>query len=107
MAGPLPAHLLPDHAAIAESVELAKPSHGHRVVNAVLRRASPPLPTGDVHRFGDLTVDFGRYEADRGGRRVDLRDAGREPMFSRPSSEIGVICSKKRRKSSSSYTRAR
>ncbi|CAB4926224.1 unannotated protein [freshwater metagenome] len=29
---------IPDHAAIAESVELAKPSAGHRVVNAVLRR---------------------------------------------------------------------
>jgi 16S rRNA (cytosine967-C5)-methyltransferase len=29
---------IPDHAAIAESVELAKPSQGHRVVNAVLRR---------------------------------------------------------------------
>src|SRR5262249_8547313 len=29
---------IPDHAAVAESVELAKPSHGHKVVNAVLRR---------------------------------------------------------------------
>ena len=29
---------VPDHAAVAESVELAKPSQGHRVVNAVLRR---------------------------------------------------------------------
>jgi len=29
---------IPDHAAIAESVELAKPSHGSKVVNAVLRR---------------------------------------------------------------------
>ena len=29
---------IPDHAAIGEAVELAKPSRGHRVVNAVLRR---------------------------------------------------------------------
>ncbi len=37
-----------EHAAIAEAVELAKPSPGHRVVNAVLRRVQregAPLPT--------------------------------------------------------------
>ncbi|HEU4976902.1 MAG TPA: transcription antitermination factor NusB, partial [Baekduia sp.] len=30
----------PDHAAVAEAVELAKPSPGHRLVNAVLRRVA-------------------------------------------------------------------
>jgi 16S rRNA (cytosine967-C5)-methyltransferase len=40
-----------DHAAIAESVELAKPSPGHRVVNAVLRRVQREgveLPADDT-----------------------------------------------------------
>jgi 16S rRNA (cytosine967-C5)-methyltransferase len=42
---------IPEHAAIAESVELAKPSQGHRVVNAVLRRAQREgveLPADDT-----------------------------------------------------------
>src|SRR3954453_8587353 len=42
---------IPDHAAIAESVELAKPSQGHRVVNAVLRRVQREgieLPADDT-----------------------------------------------------------
>ena len=42
---------VPDHAAVAESVELAKPSQGHRVVNAVLRRVQREgveLPADDT-----------------------------------------------------------
>src|SRR3954462_11554473 len=40
-----------DHAAIAEAVELAKPSPGHRVVNAILRRVQREgvrLPADDT-----------------------------------------------------------
>jgi DNA-binding response OmpR family regulator len=41
-------------------------------INALLRRATePPLPS-QVYRFGDLTIDFGRFEASRSGRPVDL-----------------------------------
>jgi 16S rRNA (cytosine967-C5)-methyltransferase len=42
-----------EHAAIAEAVELAKPSPGHRVVNAVLRRVQregAPLPSDETIR---------------------------------------------------------
>jgi len=42
---------IPEHAAVAESVELAKPSQGHRVVNAVLRRVQREgveLPADDT-----------------------------------------------------------
>jgi 16S rRNA (cytosine967-C5)-methyltransferase len=42
---------IPDHAAIDEAVELAKPSRGHRVVNAVLRRVQREgveLPADDM-----------------------------------------------------------
>src|SRR3954453_22477633 len=42
-----------EHAAIAEAVELAKPSPGHRVVNAVLRRVQrdgAPLPSDTTVR---------------------------------------------------------
>jgi DNA-binding response OmpR family regulator len=41
-------------------------------INALLRRATePPLPS-QVYHFGDLTVDFGRFEASRNGRPIDL-----------------------------------
>ena len=41
-------------------------------INALLRRATePPLPS-QVYQFGDLTIDFGRFEASRSGRPVDL-----------------------------------
>jgi 16S rRNA (cytosine967-C5)-methyltransferase len=42
---------VPDHAAIGEAVELAKPSAGHRLVNAVLRRVQregAELPADDT-----------------------------------------------------------
>jgi DNA-binding response OmpR family regulator len=41
-------------------------------VHAALRRAAPLPEPDQVCRFGDLTIDFERYEASRGGRRVDL-----------------------------------
>jgi DNA-binding response OmpR family regulator len=41
-------------------------------INAVLRRATePPLPS-PVHHVGDLTIDFGRFEAVRSGRPIEL-----------------------------------
>lgn len=41
-------------------------------INALLRRATePPLPS-QVYHFGDLAVDFGRFEASRNGRPIDL-----------------------------------
>lgn len=39
-------------------------------VKAALRRAAGDLP--DVYRFGDVEVDFARYELRRGGRPVDV-----------------------------------
>ena len=50
---------IPDHAAIGEAVELAKPSRGHRVVNAVLRRVQREGVDDrfDVHYYrGDVVV---------------------------------------------------
>jgi two-component system alkaline phosphatase synthesis response regulator PhoP len=41
-------------------------------IKAVLRRAATPPSPGQVHRFADITVDFGRGEVLRGGGRVDL-----------------------------------
>src|SRR5215210_3106609 len=46
-----------EHAAIAEAVELAKPSPGHRVVNAVLRRVQregAPLPSDATLRGASI-----------------------------------------------------
>ena len=41
-------------------------------IKAVLRRAEePPLPV-QVHRWGDLTLDFGRFEATRKGQKIEL-----------------------------------
>ena len=40
-------------------------------VQAVLRRTTPDAP-GEVLRYGDLTLDEGRHEVSRGGRRIDL-----------------------------------
>jgi two-component system OmpR family response regulator len=40
-------------------------------VQAVLRRTTPDAP-GEVLRYGDLTLDEGRHEVSRGGRRIEL-----------------------------------
>ncbi len=45
---------VPDHAAVSESVELAKDGPGHRLVNAVLRRAVREA-SQIVERLGDAT----------------------------------------------------
>jgi len=39
-------------------------------IKALLRRAAGELP--DVYRFGDVEVDFARYEVRRAGRRIEL-----------------------------------
>jgi len=39
-------------------------------IKALLRRATDEIP--DVYRFGDVEVDFGRYEVRRGGRLLDV-----------------------------------
>jgi DNA-binding response OmpR family regulator len=52
---------------------LTKPYGRHELrarVRALLRRSA--APAGDVHRFGELEVDFGRAEVRRGGKRLDL-----------------------------------
>lgn len=41
-------------------------------VKAVLRRASQPPQPARVCRFGDITVDFGRFEVLRKGKKVEL-----------------------------------
>jgi DNA-binding response OmpR family regulator len=41
-------------------------------IKAILRRASEPLRGIDFYRFGDIELDFDRYEAKRGGRPVPL-----------------------------------
>ena len=41
-------------------------------VRALLRRAKPPRPGPDVCRFGDVEVDFEKYEAKKGGKPFDL-----------------------------------
>ena len=41
-------------------------------INALLRRATEPPLASQVYHFGDLTVDFGRFEASRQGRPIDL-----------------------------------
>jgi len=39
-------------------------------IKALLRRAAGELP--EVYRFGDVEVDFARYEVRRGGRRMEV-----------------------------------
>ena len=41
-------------------------------IKAVLRRADPISARMPVYQAGDLTVDFGRFEATRNGRPIDL-----------------------------------
>jgi DNA-binding response OmpR family regulator len=41
-------------------------------INALLRRATEPSLPSQVFQFDDLTIDFGRFDASRSGRAVDL-----------------------------------
>jgi DNA-binding response OmpR family regulator len=41
-------------------------------VRALLRRAQPARPMPDELRFGDVVIDFRRYEARKGGRALEL-----------------------------------
>jgi DNA-binding response OmpR family regulator len=41
-------------------------------VRALLRRAQPARPLPDELRFGDVVIDFRRYEARKGGRALEL-----------------------------------
>ncbi len=41
-------------------------------IKAVLRRAAEPPPPVQVYCCGDLTLDFGRFEATRRGKRIEL-----------------------------------
>lgn len=41
-------------------------------VRAIVRRANPPALLPDEVRFEDVVIDFRRYEAHRGGQRVEL-----------------------------------
>jgi DNA-binding response OmpR family regulator len=41
-------------------------------INAVLRRSSGLPVEAQIHSFGDLTLDFGRFEASRRGRVIEL-----------------------------------
>jgi DNA-binding response OmpR family regulator len=41
-------------------------------VRAIVRRTHPPVPLPDTLKFGDVAVDFRRYEASNAGRRVDM-----------------------------------
>ena len=41
-------------------------------INAVLRRSSEPPLDSDIYRCGALTLDFGRFEASRDERPIDL-----------------------------------
>ena len=41
-------------------------------VKAILRRAGEKRNTGDTFQFGDVTVDFQRYEVFRQGKRIHL-----------------------------------
>lgn len=55
---------------------VTKPFDPHELrarIRAVLRRASPEgEDQGDIYRFGDMEIDFGRAEVHRGGAVVDL-----------------------------------
>jgi DNA-binding response OmpR family regulator len=41
-------------------------------VRAIVRRTHPPAPLPDTVEFGDVSVDFRRYEASKAGRRVEM-----------------------------------
>jgi DNA-binding response OmpR family regulator len=41
-------------------------------VRAVLRRANPPREVPDELRFDDVVIDFRRYEASKGGKRIEM-----------------------------------
>jgi len=41
-------------------------------VRAIVRRANPPKPLPDELRFDDVVVDFRRYEARKGERRIEM-----------------------------------
>jgi DNA-binding response OmpR family regulator len=41
-------------------------------VRAVLRRVNPPRELPDEIRFDDVVVDFRRYEASKGGKRIEM-----------------------------------
>lgn len=41
-------------------------------VRALLRRAQPAAPSMDVLRFGDVVIDFKRYEARKAGRLIEM-----------------------------------
>jgi DNA-binding response OmpR family regulator len=41
-------------------------------VKAVLRRAHEASEPGPVYRFGEITVDVGRFEVTRGGEKIEL-----------------------------------
>lgn len=41
-------------------------------VEAVLRRYSTPTTTPQAYRFGDVTIDFKRHEAEKDGQSLDL-----------------------------------
>ena len=41
-------------------------------VRAIVRRANPPTPLPDELRFDDVVVDFRRYEARKGDRRIEM-----------------------------------
>jgi DNA-binding response OmpR family regulator len=41
-------------------------------VKALLRRANPPKPLPEELRFDDVVVDFQRYEALKGGERIEM-----------------------------------
>ncbi len=41
-------------------------------IKAVLRRGRECTKTGGIYRFGDITVDFDRFEVSRRGEKIDL-----------------------------------
>ena len=41
-------------------------------VKAIVRRANPPKPLLDELQFDDVVVDFRRYEARKGGQRIEM-----------------------------------
>jgi DNA-binding response OmpR family regulator len=54
---------------------ITKPFNPHELrarIRALLRRAAPDGKPGEIYRFADTEVDFGRAEVRRGGRVVEL-----------------------------------
>ena len=91
------------------SVDTTEAKNGHSafISRSTSRSASAnavpaPYQDGSSTRFCVHANTHGIARSASTPAEIPARDGGREPMFSRPSSEIGVICSKKRRKSSSS-----